>query len=52
MKYYTVAEVASKLGFKEQSVRNMIYQKRIKTVKIFGATRISQEELDRIIKEV
>lgn len=50
-KLYTVKEAAEIINFKPQSVRNAIYDGRIKTVKILGAIRITQSELDRLIKE-
>ena len=54
MELYTVREIAEILKFKEGTVRNMIHEKKIKTVKITGTTsiRITQEELDRLIGKI
>lgn len=51
MKYYTIKEVAERLSVKEQTLRNWIALKKVKAVKIFGATRISEEEINNMIQE-
>lgn len=51
MKYYTIMEVAERLSLKQQTLRNWITEGRIKAVKIFGATRISEEEINKMIKQ-
>lgn len=51
MKYYTIKEVAERLSVKEQTIRSWICKGNVKAVKIFGATRISEEEINNMIKE-
>lgn len=57
-KLYTVKEVAHILGYKEQTVRNKIYNtKEIKAVKLpargtGGGTRVKESELRRIMGEL
>ena len=48
MKVFTVKEVAEIMKMNEQTVRNKISEGQIKSVKFFGATRITKEELERI----
>jgi excisionase family DNA binding protein len=48
-KYLTVKEVAQKLGYTEEWVRDLIKEKQIKAVKI-GRWRIKPEELENFIK--
>ena len=48
-KYLTVKEVAQKLGYTEEWVRDLIKAKQIKAVKI-GRWRIKPEELENFIK--
>jgi len=48
---YTVKEVAKMLGVAQVTVRKWIEQDKIKSVKVIGSRRISQSEIDRIIKE-
>ena len=51
MKYYTVKEVSERLSLKEQTLRTWISQGKVKIVKIFGTTRISEEEINNMIQE-
>ena len=48
---YTVKEVAKMLGVADITVRKWIEQDKIKSVKVVGSRRISQSEIDRIVKE-
>lgn len=50
MQLYTIKEVAGYLKVTTRTVYNMIATDKIKAVKIGKATRINQEELDRITK--
>lgn len=52
MRYYTIKDVAERLSLNEQTLRNWISEKKVKAVKIFGATRISEEEINNMIQEV
>lgn len=45
---YTIKEVAAITKLKEQSIRNAIADGRIKSTKVLGSTRITQEELERL----
>lgn len=49
MKYYTINEVAEITKLKPGTIRKAITQKRIIATKILTATRISQDELDRLV---
>ena len=51
MNLFTVKEVAKVLRLTEKTVYKMIKTGAISAVKIGGALRIQQEELDRIMKE-
>ena len=51
MNLFTVKEVAKALRLTEKTVYKMIKTGAISAVKIGGALRIQQEELDRIMKE-
>lgn len=51
MKYYKVNEIAEIFNMHPQSIRNAISKGKIKAIKILGATRISQEEFERLVKE-
>lgn len=48
-KFLTVRQVAEKLGYTEEWVRDLIKDKQIKAVKI-GRWRIKPEELENFIK--
>ena len=48
-KFFTVSQVAQKLGYTEEWVRDLIKAKQIKAVKI-GRWRIKPEELENFIK--
>ena len=48
-KFLTVRQVAQKLGYTEEWVRDLIKAKQIKAVKI-GKWRIKPEELEKFIK--
>ena len=48
-KFFTVKQVAEKLGYTEEWVRDLIKAKQIKAVKI-GRWRIKPEELENFIK--
>lgn len=48
-KLYTVKEAAEKLKITEGTMRNYLSDGRVRHVKIFGNTRITEEELMRII---
>lgn len=48
-KYLTVRQVAEKLGYTEEWVRDLIQAKEIRAVKI-GQWRIPPKELERFIK--
>lgn len=50
MNYYTIKEVAIKLSLHEQTIRNWISKGKVKATKILGSTRISEEELKRMLK--
>lgn len=50
MKFYTVNEVASILQYDVQTIRRKIREKNIKAVKIGKEYRVSQAELDRILR--
>ena len=51
MTYYTINEVAEMLKVHPQSLRNLANKGKLKTVKFFGSTRITSEELERVLKE-
>jgi len=46
---YTVREIAKMLKVSEGTVRNYLVEGKIKYVKILGNTRITKEELDKLI---
>lgn len=48
-KYLTVRQVAKKLGFTEEWVRDLIARKEIKAVRI-GQWKIKSEDLEKFIK--
>jgi len=48
-KYYTVREVAEMLKISEGTIRNYLSEGKIEYVKILGNTRITKEELDKLI---
>lgn len=48
MKLFTVKEVAEITRKSEQGIRNLISKGEINSIKVIGATRITQEELERI----
>ncbi len=48
-KYLTVCQVAQKLGYTEEWVRDLIFAKQLKAVKI-KQWRIKPEEVERFIK--
>ena len=50
MKYYTYAEVAEMFKVKVETLRNWASVGRLNTVKIFGATRITSKELERVLE--
>lgn len=49
---YTIKEVSSKLKLAEGTIRNKISAGEIKAVKVLGATRIEQKELERLIQPI
>jgi len=49
MEMYTVQEIAEKLKVSEGTVRNYLSEGKIKYVKVLGNTRITKEELDKLI---
>ena len=49
MEMYTVREIAKMLKVSEGTVRNYLVEGKIKYVKILGNTRITKEELDKLI---
>ena len=51
MNVYTFEEVAEMFKMKSKSLRNLAAQGKLNTIKIFGARRITQEEIDRLLKE-
>jgi len=51
-KLYTVKEVAEILTVSEGTVRNYLSEGKIKFVKILGNTRITKEELEKLINPV
>ena len=51
-KLYTVDEVKDILKVSENTVRRYLSQGKLKYVKVFGNTRITQEELEKHIKPV
>lgn len=48
---FTVREAAKKLGLTEKGLRAWISQRKINFHKLGGAIRISEKEIDRLIKE-
>jgi len=51
MNLFTVKEVAKMLRLTEKTVYKMIKTGAISSVKIGGALRVTQEELDKVMKE-
>ncbi len=51
MEVYTVAEIADILKLSLKSIYNHINKGNIKAVRIGTALRVTQDELDRILKE-
>jgi excisionase family DNA binding protein len=51
MKLYKLREIAIILNVTYNTVYNLIHSNKIKAVKIGRTLRISQDELDRILKE-
>jgi len=49
MKLYKVKEVAEILGMAEQSIRNSISKGNINSIKVMHSTRITQNELNRLL---
>jgi len=49
MEMYTVQEVAEIMKVSEGTIRNYLTDGKIKYVKILGNTRITKEELDKLI---
>ena len=48
-KYLTVRQVAKKLGFTEECIRDLIARKEIKAVRI-GQWKIKLEDLEKFVK--
>lgn len=51
MKLYNLKEVASMLGVSYLTVYNYAKSSKIKTVRVGRFLRVTQEEIDRIMKE-
>ena len=51
-KYYTVKEVAEKFSLAEITIRKWMQGGKIKYVKIGNASRISEDELKKLVKPV
>ncbi len=51
MKLYNLKEVAEMLGVTYLTVYNYVKADKIKTIKVGRFLRVSQEEVDRIMKE-
>ena len=49
MKYYTIKEVAEMFKLSEGTVRNWVWQGKVQIIKIGNATRITEEEIHRLI---
>ena len=50
MKYYTYAEVAEMFKINVKTLRNWASEGRLRTVKIFGSPRITDEEIARVLE--
>ena len=50
MEMYTIKEVAEILKVTEGTVRNYLSEGKIKHIKVLGNTRVTKEELERIIE--
>lgn len=50
MNYYTVLEISSLLKVSRFTVYRWIREDKLKSVKIQGSVRITQEELDKFLK--
>lgn len=50
MEMYTIKEVAEILKVTEGTVRNYLSGGKIKHIKVLGNTRVTKEELERIIE--
>ena len=50
MKYYTYSEVSDMFKVKVETLRNWASKGKLRTVKIFGATRITNEEIQRVLQ--
>ena len=48
---FTVNEVAEKLKVHPQTVYRWIYQNKLKSLKIHGSVRITEEQYEEFIKE-
>jgi len=47
----TVRETSKALGLTESTIRSWILERRINFVKLGGAIRISEKEIDRILRQ-
>ena len=50
MKYYKIQEVAEILSLSRPTIYRYIKEGKIKTTDIAGNTRVSKEEIERIVK--